>query len=266
MLPISELVRIARTLRDDGSSAVAEAAGAPYGLTRTRFVRSSASHVFLAGRGATALDAVLRLHPEGEGYAAEVMPRVPGAAQELEDLTRDQVARWGCCLADFHRGTPDANDPDWFTDRLVPAAEALDLPRLHAVVARLDRLPRGRTTWGRTHGDPEPDNVVWSDPVTPVLVDFDDVATGWFGADVCFALRDLDPDDALVGVFLEGYAAVRDLLPEAWADFRLAHEGVTAARLVPVVAEPADPGWPEWAQVLHARVSEMQHTLCVQLS
>jgi Ser/Thr protein kinase RdoA (MazF antagonist) len=63
MLPISELVLVARSVDDDGSSSLALLGAEAWGYDRARFLRSSANHVFVCqGRGGT--DGVLRLRPE----------------------------------------------------------------------------------------------------------------------------------------------------------------------------------------------------------
>ena len=127
-------------------------------------------------------------------------------------------------------------------------------------------LPRTASTWGRTHGDPQPDNLVWRDDTTPVLVDLDDVGGSWYGADVVFALRDLPSSDRRIGLFLEGYGRRHDLLRHAWHDFGAAHDAVMAARLASVVGETVDPAWPAWATALHARVSRIQADLLARLT
>ena len=67
MLPISELVRVARTLDGDGSSRLALRAAEHWGYRRARFVRSSANHVFFSNSNGGAGDSVLRLRPAGSG-------------------------------------------------------------------------------------------------------------------------------------------------------------------------------------------------------
>jgi hypothetical protein len=62
MMPISELVKVARTITEEGSSQLALRAAQAWGYERVRFLRSSANHVFVC----TAPDreaGVLRLRP-----------------------------------------------------------------------------------------------------------------------------------------------------------------------------------------------------------
>lgn len=66
MMPISELVKVARTIAEDGSSPLTLRAAQGWGYDRVRFLRSSANHVFVCnspGREA----AVLRLRLDGVG-------------------------------------------------------------------------------------------------------------------------------------------------------------------------------------------------------
>jgi Ser/Thr protein kinase RdoA (MazF antagonist) len=81
MLPVSELVSVARTAAEDGSSPLAVRAAQDWGYHRVRFLRSSANHVFhctAAGRE----PAVLRFRPDGAA-AREQARRVAELATQL---------------------------------------------------------------------------------------------------------------------------------------------------------------------------------------
>jgi Ser/Thr protein kinase RdoA (MazF antagonist) len=79
MLPIDELVDFSRTLDDDGHSPVADAVAEAWGLGRPRFVRSSASHVFVAPRRDDEGRVVVRIRPD-EGSHREELERAARAA------------------------------------------------------------------------------------------------------------------------------------------------------------------------------------------
>ena len=67
MLPIAELVDFSRTLDDDWHSPVADAAAKAWGVGQPLFIRSSASHVFVAPRDdRSGGRVVLRLRPASE--------------------------------------------------------------------------------------------------------------------------------------------------------------------------------------------------------
>ena len=82
-------------------------------------------------------------------------------------------------MAQFHHSATGAALPD------VPDLAALTSP---VCADELAGLPMTPDVFGTLHGDPEPDNVVWSEG-GPALIDLDDVRRGWFAADIAFALR-----------------------------------------------------------------------------
>ena len=226
MLPIAELVRVGRSCDEAWHSPLADAAAAAWGLPSPVFLRSSASHVFIAR------PAVLRLRPgppdaipgwaarlaqrkapaaaarpslqgrlvetvvwEGTSYAVSAYDVVDGEVLTV-GATPDDLRRWGAALAALH-GTDAATHglPSWRDDRLAAAAAALaSLPAVASaasdVVRAVSALVPSAATFGPLHGDPELDNVVLS-ASGPVFVDLDDAALGWFAGDVAFALREV---------------------------------------------------------------------------
>jgi Ser/Thr protein kinase RdoA (MazF antagonist) len=204
------------------------------------------------------------------GYAVAALEAVEGDALDDDALEPEAAYAWGATVARAHAtgsrvervGLPTTES---YLDATaaVPAGMAGVAAGLRVA---LDRLPRDPAVHGLLHGDPEPDNVV-AGPGGQVLVDPDDVRVGWFASDVGFALRAWAPADDLCGVpdlaapvpsaFLAGYRSARPLtvaelgwLPllarvAAWEDW---------CGLQAHVREPADPGWPEWALALDARV------------
>lgn len=79
MMPIGELVRFAGTLDGDWRSPLAEAAAEKWGVERPRFIRSSASHVFVATAPRRGPRVVLRMRPK-ELDGLEVLGRGSRAA------------------------------------------------------------------------------------------------------------------------------------------------------------------------------------------
>jgi Ser/Thr protein kinase RdoA (MazF antagonist) len=272
---------------DEGSSPLAIRVAAPWRAGTTSFVRSSANHVFVCDRG------VLRFRPDDlevvrrtaetasvlaetgislaapiptakgelavsvDGYAAALSASVAGRQLDEGSLTPDLARAWGAGLARFHGAASRVSPgvPSWL-DAVAAAARAL---RQQGIVDDLQRLPSSDELVGVVHGDPELDNVIWNEVDDPVFVDLDDVSRSWFAADVAFALRDF-VDSPLVEHFVAGYRDARPLTDEelAWLPlFRRAHALVTLARLQPVLAEPVDDDWPDWAKTLHARVGNV---------
>lgn len=319
MLPIYELVGFARTLDDDGHSPVADGFAEAWGLGRPRFVRSSASHVFVAPRRDDDGRVVLRIRPQREDddhravlercsraaaswsaadapvvnavasssghfteqqgpYVAHALTAAEGdTLQERDDLV-EHAADWGEALGRLHlTGHALVDVPD-ATERLrvpsdsrVPADTAALAVVLHH---ELDRLPRDPEAHGVLHGDPEADNVVRTDDGL-VLIDLDRVHTGWYAADVAFALRDwgtvadgVDLEAEVPRRFLEGYRRVRDLSHEELGWLPLFARVTAVGELIelgPLLAEGRYPDWPGWAvsldTKLHAHVGTLRREL-----
>jgi Ser/Thr protein kinase RdoA (MazF antagonist) len=223
------------------------------------FVRSSASHVFLAGdsggqivlrmaplgtrqaddvaKSATTAQTLAGLHaplpPPGPSHAGRLvevvdgmvvtaLPRMPGTTYDDDELTAEQARLWGRTLARFHES-------------------------------------------GYVHGDPEPDNLVIDgdgDTSRAVFVDLDDAGPGDSVDDIAFALRAWTPPGGhpdltaeIPAAFLAGYRDLRVLdlagLPEAVRDV----EDRTLASYQEHLTEPPDPDWPDWATALHDAIA-----------
>jgi Ser/Thr protein kinase RdoA (MazF antagonist) len=296
VLPVGELVAVSKTVDDEGSSPLALRIARSWRGCTVRFLRSSANHVFVCDVG------VLRFRPgdhesvrrvaetasclaeagislaqpmrtaEGElvvsvdRYAATMSNAVAGRQVDEGSLTPDLARAWGAGLARFHdaasRESPDV--PSWL-DSVAAAAHAL---RHEGIVDDVQRLPSGDELVGVVHGDPELDNVIWTETGEPVFVDLDDVSRSWFAADVAFALRDF-VDSPLAKHFVAGYREGRPLTDDelTWLPlFRRAHALVTLARLQPALAEPVADDWPDWARALHARVGNVAAELRANLA
>jgi hypothetical protein len=79
-MPISELVAIRARLDDRLGCPLAEAAATRWGCSHAVFIRSSASHVFVARRGVNDKRVVLRMRPETLPAAEEILRRSAAAA------------------------------------------------------------------------------------------------------------------------------------------------------------------------------------------
>lgn len=287
MMPISELVRLARSLDDGHRCALGDAAAARWGCPSALFLRSSASHVFVSGPAAADQPRIiLRMRPDGEaamahaarsaaalhdagapvarclassesrrvehvdGYAVMALEVVEGDVRDSDEADEDTAWRWGRLIADFHlRGGAVLGEAG---------------PREpFATDAGLRALPRTPEVFGVLHGDPELDNVVWEGD-RGTLVDLDDVHLGWFVSDVAFALRDWAPPAAapdlsapVPAAFLAGYRDRRPMSDEELSWLPLVARASAARTLVdlaPVLAEPAAEEWPDWAHALDSRV------------
>jgi Ser/Thr protein kinase RdoA (MazF antagonist) len=291
VLPIGELVAIARTVDDDGSSSLALRIAKHWGSQQVRFWRSSANHVFVCDNGilrfrpeeaASALDRAVQvasrlagrvappipsldgdLTVHVQGYVAAMFVAVAGRQVDEDSLTPQLARAWGRALARLHGETslidPLPDIPSWL-DTVAEAADVLSRPQ---IPDELRRLPASEALVGVVHGDPELDNVIWDENGDPIFVDVDDVSRSWFAADVCFALRDFE-GSPLVDEFIAGYRESRPLSDEelSWLPlFRRGHALVTLAGLQPVLAEDVAEDWPNWAKALHIRLHEVEARL-----
>ena len=229
-MPVHELVRFAETLDDSWRSPVADAAAECWGLRSPVFVRSSASHVFVAASGSGEGRLVLRMRPDtpdavsalergaraaaawcraGAPFvdavpssAGRLVERVDGYAvtalrvaegDQLDESPVDGPAAygWGAALATLH-GSLDAG------------AFAAELPTTEGLVGGLppelaDAAEAVREELTVLPRDPAVRGVLHGDPEADnvirtagglVLVDPDEVRVGWFVSDVAFGLRD----------------------------------------------------------------------------
>jgi Ser/Thr protein kinase RdoA (MazF antagonist) len=248
MLPIPELVRVARLLDDRWHCRLAERAAARWGAADAMFVRSSACHVFVAEQPSDGSRIVLRMRPESasaqtilhrsamaaeqlsgagapvvaavrsragqlvetvDGYCVTAVALADGEVRDEDTANRSTAADWGTALAELHlRGAavdlthlPDMVELCAPQDSTRAQSQPMDR-RLRGVAdevaADLAVLPRDPAVCGLLHGDPELDNVVFT-ANGPVLVDLDDVRSGWHAADVGFALRSWAPPAAPPG-------------------------------------------------------------------
>jgi len=292
-MPVSELVAVARTTDERWHSPLGDAAARAWGHGGAVFVRSSACHVFVTDRDDDGHRLVLRLRPAHgpgagllrrsaraaaalsaagapmagpvpavsgdlvetiDGYAVMALETVEGDPCETDDVDRDLAVRWGRTLADLHDRAGAADLFDGGAGTGPPEA------------AGLVDLPRTPDVFGVLHGDPETDNLVWAADGAATFVDPDDVHPGWFAADVAYALRDWAPPagapdltDPVPQAFVEGYRSRRRLSDEELGWMPLLARAAAARTLrglQPVLAEPVDPDWPDWAHQVVARVAQ----------
>lgn len=294
MMPIAELVAVARTLDDCHRSPLGDEAAARWGYGAALFIRSSASHVFVGVPPVNGKRIVLRMRPETDpdaeevllrsaeaaaalkaagapvagsvasagghlvervgGYAVTALAAVEGDPRDSDDIDEDTAWAWGSLLADFHS-----------RGQAVRLDGVPWMPYGTSAPDTLAELPRDPEVHGLLHGDAELDNVVWTRN-RGVLVDLDEVRYGWFVADVGFALRDWAsparaPDLTLPvpAAFVAGYRDRRDLTDEelSWLPrFARVSAAETLTRLEPVLAAPARSDWPRWARQLDRKVRD----------
>jgi Ser/Thr protein kinase RdoA (MazF antagonist) len=313
MLPIPELLRVARLLDDRWRCELAERAAARWAASDAVFVRSSASHVFFAQQSNDGARIVLRMRPESpsayaalhrsamaaehlsaagapvvaavrsstgalvesvDGYYVTAVAAADGEIRDEEAADRSTATEWGVALAEVHahgaavdpRQLPDMVElcaPQHATHADGPPMDSRLSAVADEVAADLAALPRDPEIYGLLHGDAELDNVVFTSR-GPVLVDLDEVRTGWRAADVGFALRSWGPTaDApdlaaeVPAAFIAGYRSRRPMTDQELSRLALFARAAaleTLWELQPVLAHPVEPSWPAWATTLDARI------------
>lgn len=157
---------------------------------------------------------------------AVLFDRLDGHQRQLEDLSLDDIARWGATVGRLHAafaavypsGTNRVLDWQATLDTIdsgelpVPDTVRREAERLRGFVTQLPTTP---AAYGLLHNDLELDNLVWDGDVAAVL-DFDAYGNGWYGLDIAKALMDpLLEGDALdrgrIAAFLNGYRRHRSL-------------------------------------------------------
>lgn len=290
MLPIEELVRFGDGLDSEYRHPVAGEFATRWGTAPPKFVRSSATHVFVAARGnedrlvlrlrpSAAADVLHRASQAATEWSAAGAPMVPGVAS-LGGRAVETVGGYAAMALEAAEGTTLSEREDDLADHAADWGEAL--ARLHA--ARLTTpglpgssdlpLPRTPEVFGTLHGDPEADNVVLTAD-GPVFVDPDEVRVGWFAADVAFALRDWaapgkapDLSADVPRRFVDGYRRVRALSDEelSWLPM-LASDAARielAQHQVHLRRGTVD-DWPDWAVLLERRIRDRADLLRASL-
>jgi Ser/Thr protein kinase RdoA (MazF antagonist) len=311
MLPIAELVRVSRLVDDSWHCELAERAAARWDLHQAVFIRSSASHVFVARPAEGATRVVLRMRPESpahcavlhrsakaaerlsgagapvvaavrstagrlveivDGYCVTAVAVAEGETRDDDEADRTSAHDWGAALARLHASGAVLDDVPDMADLCAPSAAPLLTeqptddrlaPVAVEVAAALAALPRDAAVRGTLHGDAEIDNVVFT-ANGPVFVDLDDVRTGWWAADIAFALRAWGPiggapdlSAEVPTAFVAGYRSHRPLTDEelSWLPlFARAAAVESLWELQPLLTHPTDPSWPQWAITLDARI------------
>jgi Ser/Thr protein kinase RdoA (MazF antagonist) len=159
-------------------------------------------------------------------FHAVVFEALPGKSIDLEELTPDQMVRWGKALGELHNaatqytqsGRPRWQDHLAMVADIVPATETSAHQALARLTRALHQLDSNAQNFGLIHYDFEPDNLIW-DGGQPGIIDFDDCAWVWYVADIALALSDLFDDrpsqvdfqNAAYRHFIQGYRTVRSI-------------------------------------------------------
>jgi Ser/Thr protein kinase RdoA (MazF antagonist) len=210
----------------------------------------------------------------GQGrFHAVVFEALPGKQLDLEELTADQLVRWGRALAELHQAAPHYTQPgrpSWqdqlnTVPKILPTEERGALEELARLRRELNQLAITEQNFGLIHYDFEPDNLLW-DGDQPGIIDFDDCAWYWFVADIALAVSDLFDDSARAvdlqneafQHFITGYRSVRPLAPTELALIPLfiRVQNLVAFTRLYCALTPVNPaGEPEWMVALRTKLA-----------
>jgi Ser/Thr protein kinase RdoA (MazF antagonist) len=151
MLPIAELVRVSRLVDDSWHCELAKRAAARWNLQEAVFVRSSASHVFVARRPEGGPRVVLRMRPESPSHcpalhrSARAAERLSGAGAPVVAAVRSTAGRLvevvdKYCVTAVAVAEGESRD-DEEADQTTAHAWGAALAQLHASGAVLDDVP-----------------------------------------------------------------------------------------------------------------------------
>lgn len=102
-------------------------------------------------------------------FHAVVFAALPGQQLDLEELTSDQLERWGQALGELHQAAARYRKPgraSWqdhlrLVAQIIPTAESGALAELVRLTCELNQLPITAQNFGLIHYDFEPDNLIW---------------------------------------------------------------------------------------------------------
>lgn len=204
-------------------------------------------------------------------WNAVVFERLTGNSFESNELTPEQIVRWGQTLGALHNATQGFSvgaRASWHDHTVhvalqMPAGDPL-ISKLDRIRNQLEQLPVRNDNFGLIHYDFEPDNLVWNG-MQASIVDFDDCANYWFAADIAFALREAFSDspgrvnlaNRTAQQFLSGYRLERDIENTELQRiplFLALHNLVTMTRLQDALAQASSGDEPEWSAALRKKL------------
>lgn len=200
---------------------------------------------YLADGGASVARAVLspagnliEQIDDGEGgfFLATAFVKAQGGPPWEMGWTPERYENYGRLIGRIHTLTKDYQpaDPSWKrgdseeeiareVESLMPPSETVALEKYRALVERVQKLPKGRDSFGLIHYDAHENNIFMDDDGTITLFDFEDMGYNWFIGDIAMVLfykvSDVEEPIAhtreFIPHFLRGYSQENRLDP-AW--------------------------------------------------
>ncbi|WP_421384098.1 phosphotransferase enzyme family protein [Bacillus salacetis] len=196
-------------------------------------------------------------------FQAVVFNYFEGEQIEIGGISNSRMTAWGKALGSIHSVSRRArlNTDSLRLENLLEAHVDVLPKSAHQeenyLRGWLSGLQKNSESYGALHFDLELDNVIWNGDI-PQIIDFESGLTGWYAADVAFALRDLfedgiDLQGKKFALFLEGYrkaSALSDQEIDNLPMFLRLHNLITYKGLLGTLDVRLDPEQPEWVNEL----------------
>ncbi len=219
---------------------------------------------------------VEEIETENDTYLAVVFEGFNGRMYEVEELSKEQFFFWGKALGKLHRLFN--NMPQTIVNRRKTWRDHLDdvkrqIPSddiiIHREIKEVEEWSENTTArTGIIHFDFELDNLHWCDDGIKIL-DFDDSACCWYGADIAYALRDLfengiDINNPSFRRFMEGYSTEFEIDADFYENlpmFMRFHDLYTYTRIRRSLDYKIDEDTPEWLIGLNGKLTDISEHL-----
>jgi Ser/Thr protein kinase RdoA (MazF antagonist) len=206
-------------------------------------------------------------------FYAVVFEAVPGRHEEWDEITHENLHRWGSALGSLHQVCKEmpqeyVRDRLSWQEQLVEFQQALSPSDvcIHREITEVQnlikKLPITKENYGLIHYDFELDNLLFSENGVGII-DFDDCITSWYVADLVYALRDAGSfklNSPEIQVFLDGYKSETNLDPNILTEavlFERLHRLMMYARLTRSLDIEMSESYPQWLHQLHHKLSSM---------
>ncbi|GGA85383.1 phosphotransferase enzyme family protein [Ornithinibacillus halotolerans] len=198
-------------------------------------------------------------------FYAVVFNFVEGKQYELEELSDEQLYKWGKALGNLHHNSKQYNsynnDKKIYTlqdllpsvEESIPSQDVSSQQEFKEIKSWIENLNVTCQNYGRIHFDFELDNLIW-DENNIKMIDFESSIDGWYAADIAFALRDVfaqevDFTNPIFLQFLNGYKSktnITDDEVENISMFLRLYNLLTYTKLLDSLDLESNTKYPEW--------------------
>jgi Ser/Thr protein kinase RdoA (MazF antagonist) len=202
-------------------------------------------------------------------FQAVVFNYFEGEQLEISEISDCRMTAWGKALGSIHSASKKAalnNGPYRLESRLEGNGDVLpEFVQQEEIYLRswLNGLAKSTDTYGPLHFDFELDNIIWNGDI-PQIIDFESSLTGWYAADIAFALRDLfdnviDLQDRNFTLFLDGYRQANTITEQELNNIPMLlrlHNLITYKQLIASLDVRKNPGQSEWVNELISKLEK----------